>query len=417
MNDSIIEEILSSDNSYILHGPGGTGKSYLIKELAKVAKERCINIARTATTGVSAIGIEGTTINHFAGIGVADKPSEYYVAMLKKGSNYSVIKQTELLVIDEISMMGKTTFEVLNKVLQGVRKDGSPMGGLRVIFSGDFCQLPPVKDEWIFMSEFWWELKLIPIKMETPKRFTDNSYFELLLRARLGKLNGDDIKLLESRVVGKEGAEKALNENAEASVMPTILYARRADVDSYNNQKLEELEGAPMEYIAKDTFTGKSPNEIYCRNLLDNAIGYRVVLKLGAQVMLRANISIPLGLVNGTRGVVVALEKESVDIMLASGLVVTIGKHKWEIETGKESATRMQIPLILAWALTIHKTQGATIDKVICDVDQKIFAPGQAYVLLSRVRCADGLFLRTFDKNVIRADPIIPKFLEQMKLI
>lgn len=415
MNKAIIEKILFSNGNYLLHGPGGTGKSYLIKELAEVAKEKGIEVARTATTGVSAIGIEGTTINHFASMGVANKHPAYYVAILKKTHNIEIIRNTDLLVVDEISMMGKATFEILNRILQEVRGvKEKPMGGMRVLFSGDFCQLPPVKDEWIFMSEFWWELNLNVIKMESPKRFTDKAYFELLLRARLGELNDADVKLLSERLVGREGVEKLLGGDAEG-VMPTFLYARRADVDRYNNKKMEELEDSPVEYRAKDSLPEKSQSQYL--NLLDNAIASRLLLKKGAQVMLRANISVDLGLVNGTRGVVVATRPENVDIMLDSGKIITVSYHKWEIEDAKGKATRWQIPLVPAWALTIHKTQGATIDKVICDVDEKLFAPGQGYVLLSRVRSTEGLFLRSFAKDSIRADPIIPEFLKQMGLI
>ena len=418
---------VENGENIILHGPGGTGKSYKLREIAENLTAQGKWVCCTATTGVAALNlnvpekkIAATTLHSWAGVGLAQGVAKklyakvYHDEQAKKRWLY-----TDVLILDEVSMLGADLFDKLDYIGRNIRLEKEkPFGGLQLILSGDFLQLPPVKDEWAFKSFAWKEMPLVPFIFETPKRYDDEAYFELLLRVREGKQTREDVKKLRARVRAHQKLQKILEKTESMNVIkPTILYSRRVDVDYYNEQELEKLPGRTMEYVADDTFTAFNGNARYDHyiRLLDDAMPKAVPLKVGAQVMLKCNLDVKGGLVNGSRGVILEMNPEDVYVRFINGKKLIVKKHTWTIEDKDGKASRSQIPFILAWALTIHKAQGATLDYAICDLGPSVFAPGQAYVALSRVRNLKGLFICEFYTPSIKVNKTALRYARQLK--
>lgn len=398
---SIIDSLFNKGRSIFLSGPGGTGKSYIIKNvIKKTAVERGIPISLTSTTGVSAIGIEGTTIHRWSGIGLGKEP--YMVICSKIKSKKEVTERwrnTRILVIDEISMMGIQTFSLLDRVAKHIRGDKNPFGGLQLVLSGDFLQLPPVNDDFCFKSIVWNNLNMVYYKLSEPKRYPDIEHFNMLLRARSGECTNDDFKILKNRVqkyidyIGSGGERKDI-------VKPTRIFSLKKDVEKYNLEQLSKIEGQEYRYECIDKITkliidskkvveqqntdsntiktiDKEIEDINngidtldvkdkdvelskeeleeCVVFLDSNIPKTLIFKKGAQVMLTYNIDIDNGLVNGSRGVVEKCEPDGVVVKFRNGIETMIGYNKYEFKESRLSMSRLQVPLILCWATSIHK--------------------------------------------------------------
>lgn len=419
-NEEKLKQILVAvDNgeNLILHGCGGSGKTFCLRKIAVHLKKQGKNVFCTATTGVASINLNipeeqicAKTLHSFAGVGLAQGIAKKLLAKVYHDDNASFRwMSAHTLIIDEVSMLGADFLDKLDFIGRGIRQEEEkPFGGIQIIFCGDFLQLPPVKEEWAFKACVWDELNLIPIIFNTPQRYDDLEYFELLLRVREGSQTKEDIKKLRARVKAYRKYLKLLEENKDEVnfIKPTILYSKKVDVEYYNDQELDKLPGDLVEYIAEDKFTAynsKARYEHYIK-ILDDAAPKSVPLKIGAQVMLKVNIDVERGLVNGSRGVVLDTDLEYVTVRFINGHQLQIKKKKWIVEDKDGKAVRHQIPFILAWAYTIHKGQGCTLDFAICDLGTSIFADGQAYVALSRVRNIKGLFISEFDPRCIKVN-------------
>ncbi len=402
METEIAKRILEGENIF-LTGPGGTGKSYTIRLLYKKLRSLGKKVYCTATTGIAALnlsgpGIKTRTIHSWAGIGKGDATALKLIEKIK--SHYEHKRRWEeiqVLIIDEVSMLGATLFKKLDLIARVVRgRRDEPFGGIRLVMSGDFLQLPPVKDGWLFETKEWADLKLKCIPFTEPKRYDDLEYFQSLLRLRRGVHTEADIAMLQERVTAyDEYLLKQMNATT-LEVKPTLLYSTNRDVEAYNLEQLHALPDQARTYKAEDHFkplrprVGKEKYEL----MLDDAIKKSLVFKIGAQVMLRTNLDVDEGLVNGSRGVITGMGIDFVDVKFrGSDAPTRIAQHTWTIEDDDMEASRTQMPLILAWASTIHKSQGCTIDFAVCDIGSSVFAEGQAYVALSRVRSRNGLFL------------------------
>jgi len=416
-DENIINLAVNTRTNIFLHGPGGTGKSTLLKEICERSKNK--KVVATATTGVAAINIKGCTLHRFAGInlGSEDEHALYKIVMKKR----KVVKRwrnVDLLIIDEISMLGGELLEKLDYIARKIRMRKEPMGNIQIIFSGDLLQLPPIKDKWIFDSTTWVELKLETYNLTEPKRYKDNNYFETLLRIREGKQNNDDIAKLEKC---HEEYKKMETDIESWDIKPTILHSRRMDVDYVNDNELDKLDGDKIEFKAIDTFEFKmsasEQQKVFYKTLLNDAIPENIYLKAGAQVMLKKNVSIESELANGSRGVIVDINKSSqkVNVKFLNGITTPICYENWEFEDDDVFFIRQQMPLVLAYSLTIHKSQGSTLDFVVCDLGPSVFAFSQAYVALSRVKDIKGLYLTEFDASSIRADPIALNYIKNLK--
>jgi ATP-dependent DNA helicase PIF1 len=383
--------VLNEKRNVFLSGAGGCGKSYLVQQLKKECVKLGVKMTVTSTTGISAVNIGGSTIHSWSGIGISTNIDQICntIVKFKKTSQW---KETKILCIDEISMLGKQTFEVLHHVAQNVRRNfDKPFGGLQVILTGDFMQLAPVKDEFCFKSTLWESLNLHNIILKNPFRFSDMKYYEMLQRIRHGKQTVQDISLLQDRV-------EAYKKYQVQDINPTTLFSTNINVDEYNNKELLKIR--EKEWI----FTAKDSDPFATRIFNTSGIPEVITLKRGAQVMLTRNLDLEKELCNGSRGVIMHIETGNVYVKFNNGDIHPIAHFTFEVEDGGILRSRVQMPLKLAYALTIHKSQGSSLDCAIIDLGPKLFSSALAYVALSRVRSLDGLYISSLSPTKIKCD-------------
>lgn len=417
------EEIISfieAGENVLIHGPGGCGKSYTIKKIAAYFCEKEWKVGITATTGIAAscindpeAGALASTLHSWAGIRLGDgnvDVLENYVRSSKKALLRWLT--CRLLIIDEVSMLSYKLFRKLDALGKRLLNNDKPFGGITLLLSGDFLQLPPVKDTWVFKTNAYKALNLQTFKFETPFRYDDLNWFNTLLRIRVGEQIPDDIKLLKKRRNAYKKMEDILRDADPTKVIkPSILYSRRMDVMMHNKAELDKLEGEEVHFLATDLLTQRTRREVgeeKYKVMMEDNIPYDISLKVGAQVMLKYNVSVEDGLVNGSRGVVTSIEEvgsggdESVmvGVRFINGKQMMFCKsYSWSVGDSEAKLVRKQIPLILAWSVTVHKSQGCTLDYACIDLGDSIFEDGQAYVALSRVRNKKSLFISKFKEK------------------
>ncbi len=387
---------LEKGQNVIMQGPGGTGKSYTINLVANHFARKGMVVFVTALTGVAALNISGKTLHSWASHGLLDRPLEHYTtsSMWSKGANN--IRMTDLLIIDEVSMMDLKIFELLDQLCRHHRNTTDFFGGIKLILCGDIMQLPPVKGVNFLKSEYM-NLSAFDIhSFYEPRRYPDLSFFDMLMDIRKGILTekAESIFMQKVKEYNKTEIEKR-------EIIPTVLYSTKANVDAENISKLEKLPGKPFVYKSKDFIAAGYEKE--SENILKTLSNQVITLKVGAQVMHTVN-NTTLGLVNGSRGVVIDLSPDLVTVKYYDDRIIPHSRHIFTFSINRKvQITRQQFPFILAWATTIHKSQGSTLDCVICDLGSTVFCDGQAYVALSRVKTLEGLYLSAFDKKSIRA--------------
>ena len=438
------EKYLKGENLFIT-GPGGSGKSFLIKNIVKHAETNKKNIKVCALTGCAAILLEckATTLHMFSGIGFANKKNEEIVEELFTTKRYKLKnwRNLEILIIDEVSMMSLKIFLLLDIIARKFYKNASPFGGLQVIFTGDFYQLSPVanncleKEEsmFCFEHELWNQLfpKENQIVLKTIFRQKDETLLKILKYIRKGQITPATRKALESRMFNTQ----ELNLIKKDKIL-TILSPIKRDVEQINlkeylklDKSLEERE-YPLNYI--DLYIKYDDDETEKKNLfalllksnehlkkdydfLANTILAEkcLKLKLGTHVMCIANINLngELQIANGSQGVVVSFNDKKLPYVKFNTIEepILVDYYIWKSEFNKRVGVS-QLPLIYSWAITIHKSQGLTLENAIIDIGSNIFADGQTYVALSRVRCLEGLYLTSFDYSKIKCNPLVKKF-------
>jgi ATP-dependent DNA helicase PIF1 len=419
-------------------GPGGTGKSALIKHIQRDAYAKGKYIQVCALTGCAAVLLEckAKTLHSWSGIGLGKGPIEQLIKKVNKNKHSKALwKETDILVVDEVSMMSLKLFETLDAIGKSVRKNSKPFGGLQLIFSGDFYQLPPVGDrddpdtsKFCFESEFWFLTfrKQEHIQLQKIFRQTDPVYQGILNQVREGRLKRSSNDALLHNV-GRE-IDKT------TTIRPTKLFPTRNKVDSINASEMCKLAGDEIEYKIK--YHGDldmTPNERlirlnYSPEQIKTELEYlkgnlrcdeNIRLKIGSQVMCIVNIELTNGemLCNGSQGIVVrfsTMDKKQPVIRFNNGFEMTMNYHIWPSENIPGVGVS-QLPLILAWALTIHKAQGATLDVAEIDAGSGIFECGQTYVALSRVKSLEGLYLTSFDARKIRIHKKVQEFYQALK--
>jgi len=414
LQQTAVNYFLLGENVFI-SGGAGCGKSYLINFLKNNYSQLGLEI--TASTGISAVNVGGATIHSWAGIGLANQPLEHILENLNS-FKFSKIKQrikaTNCLIIDEISMISAEVFDLLNQVLQKVRKNPKPMGGLQVLLFGDFLQLPPVNNnknntQYCFNSQTWQDLNLKNVILNESFRQSDAKFVEILNHIRFGNITEDVKQLLNSRI--------AVNDNSPA-IKPTVLTTHNQRADEINQQFLQQIATEAKTFAA--TYKG---NENKIAFLKKNCLAYEnLALKVGAQVMMIKNSLQKEGVVNGSIGIVkdFSNKKNYPIVEFANQKSYTIAPETWSIEkinlTTKAievEASLVQIPLVLAWSITIHKSQGLTLDKIKCDLNY-VFDAGQAYVALSRARFLEGVFIDSIDFNKITANKQAIEFYQKI---
>lgn len=424
---SIFDGYRSGMNMFIT-GPGGSGKSYLIKTIVDDAINLDKRIAVTAMTGCAAVllNCNAKTLHTWGGLGIV-KGDVFTVVNRVAGNKYKKKnwKNTDILIVDEVSMMSKKMFNILNAVAQRVRNDSRPFGGMQVIFSGDFYQLPPVSNTndidahpddgaFCFQSEEWNDVFPIQVLMSQIYRQKDDTYRKILQGIRLGRLEPHMIETLKSRV-------DIPHEDRIGDVRPVRLLPVRSKVDVVNNMELDAIRCPERQYkysIERKVQTGAKTSKPPSKQQLEFAVAtalkqgrFERVLRLkeGAQVMCTMNLDLERQICNGTTGIVKTLTDRHVTVELSSGQEYTFGVHEWESDI-IEGLVFKQIPLVLAYALTIHKSQGATLESAVIDAGSDIFAAGQTYVAMSRVKSIDGLYLDSFDPRRVKVDKRVIQF-------
>lgn len=400
----IAYEMMCNGKNIFITGGGGVGKSYLIKKFYD-SFSSYKKIGLTSSTGISSLLIGGTTLHSYLGIGLGNDDVAKLVYNIGKNK---MIKERyfnmEILIIDEISMISPELFDKIEEIFRIIRQDQRPFGGVQIIITGDFLQLPCVGNEnFCFESETWKKyLSENIIILDEIVRQKDSIFQNVLNEVRIGSISKDVKDTLLSRLVKFD--------NKYHNIVPTILFCTNRDVDNYNKKKLEEINSNDLyEYdILCDVPKGgkkmlQDTIDKYRRNL---GIPDRLELRTGAQVMVTYNLNIETGIVNGSRGIITGFNKDGIPIVkFKSGIEIEIDFHTYEVkEFDKIVITFTQLPLKLAYAITIHKSQGSTLDLVVMDL-KDVFEYGQAYVALSRVKDLSSLYLRSIDFGKIIANP------------
>lgn len=417
-------------------GPGGTGKTALIRHIQKDAFKKCFDIQVCALTGCAAVLLQckAKTVHSWSGIGLGNGSIEHQVTKIMKNRYAKATwKGTDILVVDEVSMMSQKLFEMLDAIGKAVRKNNRPFGGIQLIFSGDFYQLPPVgnKDEpettrFCFESPLWFETFKMENHVSLCKIFrqSDPIYQRILNQIREGRLKRSSNETLLHNV-GRTITEDSI-------IRPTKLFPTRNKVDYININEMNNLTGETYEYKIKyHSDLEMSPNERiirmgFTKEQIHTELMYlqsnlrcdeTIKLKIGAQVMCIVNIQLDNGdiLCNGAQGAVVDLSPQGLPIVkYKNGYQMTMNYHVWPSELIPGIGVS-QVPLILAWALTIHKAQGSTLDIAEVDAGSGIFECGQTYVALSRVKSLDGLYLTSFDAKRVRINKKVQEFYEVLE--
>ncbi len=390
---------MESGRSVLLTGAAGTGKTYTLNKFIRRAKARGLNVAVTATTGLAATHLNGTTIHAWSGIGVHDELDRRILNKLSK-TRIDLINKADILVIDEISMLHDFRLDMVDQILRRAREDERPFGGLQVILCGDFFQLPPVnrrdsrQGSFVTKSEVWQngDFTVCYLK-EQFRQSGDDGYADILNGIRAGFLSGRQLAALKERV-GKF---------VDPWNVMTKLLTTNIDVDAINQQELARIDAETVSFEMVTTGPKK-----YVESLKSSCLALeQLTLKIGASVMCIRN-SPDKKYFNGSLGVVTGFEDLTgwPIVKLLSGREITIKPETWELMDGdKRRASLSQIPLRLAWAITIHKSQGMTLDAAQIALGNA-FVEGMGYVALSRVRGLNSLYLDSLGGMALRVSPL-----------
>lgn len=402
MNQEKALAVLKSGDNVFLTGSAGTGKTYVLNKYIQYLKARKVPVSITASTGIAATHLQGTTIHAWSGIGIKDSLSLRNLRDLRQKKYLKKhIEKTKVLIIDEISMLHKKQFDLVNEVLQFFRENEKAFGGIQVVLCGDFFQLPPIgssgetnRDKFCFMSQSWLNANLSICYLTDQFRQTDSELNNILNEIRRGMVTERSVALLQS--------SKDLIEADE----PTRLYTHNMDVDRINTAHITEIKGR------KKIFRAKIKGNLKLAETVKKSImaPETLELKKDAKVMFVKN-NYEKGYLNGSLGKVIRYNDEGYPVVqLNNGYEITAEPEDWRIEdeTGKLIVSYAQVPLRLAWAITVHKSQGMTLDSAVMDLS-KTFEKGQGYVALSRVKSMEGLQLKGFNTTALEVDGLALK--------
>ena len=396
-------------NNIFLTGSAGVGKSYTLGIICNGLRTRRKKVIPTASTGIAALNIGGRTLHSYSRLGIATESKE--VLLTKSRKRPGCWKHIDVLVIDEISMLSADFFEKVEYVARMIRNPSRPFGGIQIIAVGDFCQLPPVNGSFCFNTETWQFCKFFTVQLTTVHRQSNKTFVNILEKVRRGIVDKEVVDVLNSRV--------GVNLDTSNGIEPSLLFPLRKQVEDINSRRLEMIPGDPVVFEPKikvnkrgedvPDFLIKNATEAITKNI---QCDHTLPLKIGAQVLLVVNLSPECGLVNGSRGVITSVDKYGPVVLFESSISgpINMEPHTWTQKEPWGSVELTQFPLRLAWAVTIHKSQGMSLDKAEIDLSDGIFADGQAYVALSRVRSLEGLTITNFIPNSIRANSQVKTF-------
>ncbi|XOU93897.1 MAG: PIF1 family DEAD/DEAH box helicase [Candidatus Kerfeldbacteria bacterium] len=391
-----LEALKDGGNAFIT-GAAGSGKTFLLNKFIKWAKSEGKAVAVTASTGIASTHIGGKTIHSWSGIQLKTTLTDGEISkMMKKDYLRQHIKNNDILIIDEISMLHANQFDLINKVCKYFRQDVRPFGGLQVILSGDFFQLQPVRGmgfrSFVVNSHAWPELDPEICYLTEQHRHQDKKFLTLLKNIRSQTCTPADLTLLQSRVGAK----------LKSRIKPIKIYTHNTDVDSLNSMELAKINRKPKIYQMKSNGI-----ENLVQTLKKNCLAPEdLILKRGAAVMFVKN-NFKEEYINGTMGEVIDFDDEDnyPIVKTVEGKTIKVKPVSWTIDEQDDVLAEIaQVPLRLAWAITVHKSQGMSLDLTEIDLS-KTFEYGMGYVALSRVRSLNGLSLIGYNEKSLQVDP------------
>lgn len=402
--------ILKTGANVFLTGEPGSGKTHVINEYAAYLRRRGIEPAITASTGIAATHVGGMTIHSWGGIGIKTRLDRRDLAKIA-ASQHVVrrVRRAKVLIIEEVSMLSPETLSMVDVVCREIKQSQKPFGGTQVVFVGDFFQLPPIvrreADDraraagFAYDSPAWKETNPTICYLTEQHRQDDTSFLDILSAVRRNSFREDHLNYIKTRKIESRTAPENVPK----------LFSHNADVDRINDAVLAKIPGKPKEFV----MSGSGPDALTAalkRGCLSPEMLY---LKVGAAVMFTKN-NLKEGFVNGTLGTVVGFAKTSGHplVKTRNGRQIEVEPMDWSMEeNGRVRAQISQLPLRLAWAVTVHKSQGMSLDAAVMDLSD-VFEFGQGYVALSRIRRLSGLFIIGWNK---RAFQVHPKVLENDK--
>ena len=407
-----IDDFIRNGDNVFVTGFAGTGKSYILNKLKEKYKKK---LTITSTTGIAAVNVKGQTLHSWAGVGLCRNPINVTVDKIRqRPTQFRQIVGCKILAIDEISMLNVETFQYVNEVLKQVRENDKPFGGIQVLFIGDFFQLPPVEQgesferRYCFETELWDELELKNVVLKRNFRQNEEDFIKALSDMRINRLTEEDIDLLETRCVDEDDGEIL------------HIFSTNEEANRYNAVKFNAINEPVINFVAKDgvyrgknlVYEGFMPREEMILDIFNKncRADREIFLKKGCRVMLLINMDFDRGLINGSCGVIQGFNDETINITFDNGVNTNIPMHEFEYYyNDKVVALRQQYPLKLAYGITIHKSQGMTLDKLVVDC-KRVFECGQVYVAMSRVKTLGGLYLRHFEPTQVLADNKVARF-------
>ena len=395
-------DILKMGHNILLTGVAGSGKTHTLNTYIEYLNGHSIGVAVTASTGIAATHLGGITIHSWSGLGIRDDLSQYEMDMLEQRPYlWKRYQTTRVLIIDEISMLHYFQLDLIDKLCRVFKRINAPFGGMQVIFCGDFFQLPPIsraaskETSFVYRSKVWSEMGLKICYLSEQHRQSDQGFLRVLHDIRSDNVSEDTVEHLQNRY----------NKNSTTKILPTKLLSHNADVDAINTTELAKISGTSKRY-----YMSSRGKKNLVETLTKSCLAPReLVLKVGVRVMFVKN-NFEKGYVNGTLGVVDKFGANNAPIIrIASGRKIPVEQASWSsTDEGKLKAEITQIPLRLAWAITIHKSQGMSLDAAEIDLS-KSFVEGMGYVALSRVRSLDGLKLLGINRMALAVHPEVLK--------
>jgi ATP-dependent DNA helicase PIF1 len=410
---AVLRDIIQLENVCVT-GSAGTGKSTVLKALRTHFAEAYLRLAVCGSTGIAAVNVGGLTLHTWAGLGMGDGTAKAIANRIMHGENRRPLENiigTNHLAIDEISMIGGSLFEKVDEIFRIVRQNDKPFGGVQLILFGDFLQLPPVSEDnakpekFAFQTDAWKRANIKLHMLTKVYRQADQSFAAALNKIRIGDhLNSPEVSAILNSCYRKP--------DPNPDHPPVILTTHNKDADNINGRRLALIEAKSEGYTAEDKGTERA-KKILERCLMPASLE----LKVGAQVMLCVNWDQERGLVNGSIGEVIGftpwMRGNMPVVKFQNGITQDFEPWTWDIRENEQViGSRTQVPLRLAWAITVHKSQGMTLDKVEVHLG-KAFEYGQAYVALSRAKTKEGLFIASGSKASIKAHPDAVRFYEQ----
>lgn len=397
-------QLLRSGENVFLTGGAGTGKSYVIRQLLEELPNKSFPLL--ASTGSAAVLLGGRTFHSFFGLGIMEGgPSGTLERGLKNSKLLSRLKKIEGFIVDEISMIPGSALDVAESLARAARDSSMPWGGLRVIVVGDFAQLPPVQRfdvrgprDWAFKSEAWKKSDFLWASLNANHRTDEKDFIQHLHTIRKGMLTSEVKDFLNEHLREHDDEDQG-----------TRLFPRRDQSESYNLKKLAEIKDEEVE-IPSIYFGSEKHQEMLMKS---SPVPMNLKLKIGCEVLFLQNDPSKRW-VNGTRGKVTDIQSDKIMVQKHRGREVQVEKAQFTMldAEGQVVASLIQFPLTLGYATTIHKSQGATLDDLWCDLGS-LWEPGQAYVALSRLRSSEGLKILRWHPRSFITDPEVQKFYQQ----